>query len=183
MTSRTSEPADEDVGSPLDAEMSWTIEDVYPVLRRWFRQRVQNDFVADDLVQETMLSARTARASLRDPDAVGQWLYRIARNVLWMYYRAAGRQSIMSADVSEEMSQRVYDQPAKPFEDWSIATIRLQDMFARLSPRDGLVLKLHDHDGVNGRELARQLGVSEKTARKRVVRARDRARLLLTGDR
>lgn len=149
MASSTSDQADKDVGSStLDAAMSWTIDEVYPVLRVWFRRRVQEEFTADDLVQETMLSAWTARSSLRDPDAVGPWLFQIARNVLWMHHRASGRRSIVSADATEEVSHRVYDQPTKPFEDWLIDTIEIRELLIRLTPTDREALVLHDYNGI-----------------------------------
>jgi len=48
-------------------------------LRRWCRRRSRDSHLADDVAQETALIALTHLDTLRDPDRVRGWLYRVAQ--------------------------------------------------------------------------------------------------------
>jgi len=53
---------------------------------------------ADDVFQETMLAALSAYPSLRDPDAVRSWLFRIAARKAVDLFRGAARAPVSVAD-------------------------------------------------------------------------------------
>ena len=48
-------------------------------LRRWCRRRSRDVHLADDVAQETALIALTRLSTLRDPDRVRGWLFRVAQ--------------------------------------------------------------------------------------------------------
>ena len=54
------------------------IVDISRPLRQFFRRRVCNPIVADDLTQETLLKALQSRATLRDETRLEAWVYQIA---------------------------------------------------------------------------------------------------------
>jgi len=60
--------------STLDALIEH-LEDV----RRWCRRRSRDVHLADDVAQETALIALTRLSTLRDPDRVRGWLFRVAQ--------------------------------------------------------------------------------------------------------
>ena len=59
--------------SPLEAQRAR--------IYRYIRSMVRDSSEADDLTQKTFLRAYAGRATLRDPEAVLGWLYRIATRV------------------------------------------------------------------------------------------------------
>ena len=61
-------------------------------LRSFLRQRVPDDAIADDLVQETFLRVHQRRESVRDDQSLTSWVYQIARNLVIDYYRREGSQ-------------------------------------------------------------------------------------------
>ena len=170
--------ANDAAGQNIDGALSLMLEEAYPVVRSWLRGRCRNPEVTDDLAQDTMLAAWTNRGSLRDVTATRPWLFRIAFNALKAYFRSIARHPSVSADASEAMTNRVYDAPCEPFEDWLIDTVEIEDTLAALSAADRQVLLLHDYAGYTGDGLGARLGVRPETARKRVTRARNHARTL-----
>ncbi len=60
-------------------------------LRGWFRGRVRDPELVDDLCQETFLRALRGFSRLRDPSRFSSWLYRTAENLLRDHFRRKKR--------------------------------------------------------------------------------------------
>jgi len=56
-------------------------------IRRYILSMVRDPVEADDLTQDVFLQAHRKLGSLRDPDAVISWLYRIATHVCYDRFR------------------------------------------------------------------------------------------------
>jgi RNA polymerase sigma factor (sigma-70 family) len=141
-------------------------------LLRFFARNTYDIEAARDLVSETFAQAYAGRHRVRrdDPRA---WLYGIARHELSHYVRhgiasrkAVARLGIQLPAVSEDDYERV------------IALAGLREMRAGIAAafddmdelhRDALRLRVIDERDY--RDVARELGVSEQTARARVSRA------------
>jgi len=74
-------------GALSESEMDRVIAGFANKLRGFFRRRVSDRSLADDLTQETLLKVYRSRARLPEALRLEAWLYRIARNTLIDHYR------------------------------------------------------------------------------------------------
>src|SRR5512145_1572472 len=57
-------------------------------LGRFIRSRVDDKQIADDLLQDVYIKIHTNLDRLRDDDRLQAWVYQIARNAVYDYYRS-----------------------------------------------------------------------------------------------
>ena len=71
---------------PPSVEQLWTVFSAR--LGAFIRSRVENEVVAQDLLQEVFLRIHIRMESLRDTERIESWVYQIARNAIIDHYRA-----------------------------------------------------------------------------------------------
>jgi RNA polymerase sigma-70 factor (ECF subfamily) len=133
---------------------------------------------AQDVVQETFLSAYQALEGFKGGSRFFTWLYRIAMNHAIDLKRK--RKSIVSMEVyrNEEVHPVEASQPGEVVERGE--TVRLlRQALKRLSPEHRMVLILKDLDGMKYEEIAEVMDVPIGTVRSRLHRARLELRELL----
>jgi len=130
---------------------------------------------AEDCTQEAFLRAYRAWPRWR-PDAPAEaWLHRIAINVVISSRRR---------DRLREISQLVrrLGVPAGAVEPVDVAGRRdLLDALRALPPRQAATLVLRHYHGYTNREIARALGIPERTVASRLIRARSALQRRLPG--
>jgi RNA polymerase sigma factor (sigma-70 family) len=119
---------------------------------------------AEDVVQETALSAWRAWPRLRDPGQPGPWLTRICVNHSVHRRRGLGR--LHEAAVSVEWL-------ADPHDPLSLSgsLLDFDRVFQTLSPRQRAVVALHFYHGYTAAECATLMGCRPGTARSHLARA------------
>lgn len=141
-------------------------------LRRFVLRAVGNPDLAEDIVQETLLRAVSAKAGFAGRSQPLTWLSAIALNVLRDHYRRPATRGEVALD-SESLA-------AIPAEDEDVV-LRLQKAemgscitahLMALPDRQREVLVLHDMGGASHAEVARVLGLGEGNARVLLHRAR-----------
>ena len=115
--------------------------------------------VAEDVVQDTMLRARTERSEIRDPRA---WAFTVTLNLLRSHFR---RRRWLPLRVVRELS--VADISASHAEADAV-----HRALGRLSPEQRTSLLLHVIGGFTYGEIAGLEGSSEAAVKQRVYRAR-----------
>ena len=147
-------------------------------VRRHILSIVHDPDEADDLTQEVFLQAHRKLASLRDPDAVVAWLYRIATHACYDRFRKWGRQPTLSPlDASGHADA---GPPAGGGNEPSLGRVMEQAEMSscvrgyldKLPADYRTVILLHDLEGLTNVEIAETLGVSLDTVKIRVHRAR-----------
>ena len=154
-------------------------------------QRVGSREEAEDLTQETFLSAHKARDQFRGDAKVYTWLYRIAENHCKNRFKQRDRQremegpsldagTIGDADGSEGTAQ------TREIADWSASPAplleqkELQSQINRavdsLQPAYKSVLVLRDVDGLSYNEIAEVTGLTLEAVKTRLNRARTMVR-------
>ena len=124
--------------------------------------------IADDLVQESFM--RFLGATLR-PDANRKaYLYRIATNLVYDYFRRSSRETKRQTVVREET---VYD----PF----AAESEMTEVFGELKTQERALLWLAYVEGHDHREIAEMLGLKSLSVRVLLFRARRKLAGLLEG--
>ena len=136
---------------------------------------------AEDLLQDTFLSAHRKLGLYRGESALGTWLFRLATNLCIDHLRSRGsRWSQITDGLDENFDGRTTS--AGPVLG-AIDRMDLERAIAALPPGARLVFVLHDIEGFDHREIGELVGVSDGTSKSQLHRARMRLRELLAGHR
>jgi RNA polymerase sigma-70 factor (ECF subfamily) len=133
---------------------------------------------AEDLTADVFL--RAVRAELRfDPAraSVRTWLLRIARNALLDHVRRERRRQQVPLGALRDLHSDAPSPEERVL--WEEEVGRLLGAVARLGARDREIIGLRYGSGLDTREVAKVLGVTEATARTRLWRALARLREVL----
>jgi RNA polymerase sigma-70 factor (ECF subfamily) len=141
---------------------------------RYVLRLVRNPAEAEDLTQETFLRACRAQESLRDPEAVRGWLYRIATHVC--VDRVRQRQPQVSLDGEPESVARATAATPSGLEivERRETSRCVQRCLEFLSDNDRAVLLLYEAHSLTAPEIAGLLGLNLATVKMRLHRARAR---------
>ncbi len=143
-------------------------------LYRYVLGMLHNPAEAEDLTQETFLRAYAARESLRDPNAVRGWLYRIATHIC--LDRLRQRVPHVSLDSEEGGPCRDSAAAATPsaleITERAETSACVQRCLDFLSDSYRAVLLLHEAHGLTAEEIAELLGESLGAVKIRLHRAR-----------
>ena len=150
----------------LVAETAW--------LRRLARALVKDDVLADDIVQDTFVTA--AEKAPRDGRPIRPWLFRVLVNRVRMVSRSSARRSARESRLGE-----LAQPPVGP--DELVAQVETQRMLAdlvlALPPAQRDVLLLHYYEGLSSSAIGKRLGIPAGTARWRLKQALDELRARL----
>ena len=123
--------------------------------------------LADDLVQETTLTALNKLEQLKDENRLEAWLYRILNNC-WLGYLRKHRPTtdiddMVLDDGEAPVEQEMYQQQVK---------VRVRNAIARLPMGQRQVLTLVDLQELSYREVSEALDIPIGTVMSRISRAR-----------
>jgi RNA polymerase sigma-70 factor (ECF subfamily) len=133
--------------------------------------RSQDD--AEDVLQQTFLSAWRHRAQFRGEASVRTWLLTIARNTALTARTRLGREPLDATPLDDLGIRAGWGGPSP--EDLAIRSEqhhRLSAAFARLSADDQTILTLRDLEALSGDATAQLLGLSVPAMKSRLHRAR-----------
>ncbi|HEX2342054.1 MAG TPA: sigma-70 family RNA polymerase sigma factor [Vicinamibacterales bacterium] len=129
---------------------------------------------AEDLVQEAFLQAHRKLDTFRGNAALGTWLHRLLVNLGLDYLRSrAGRTAHATAGM-EDVNVVPFTRPETVAE-----RIDLEHAIARLPDGSRAAFVLHDVEGLDHKEVAAVLGVSEGTSKSQLHKARLKLREML----
>lgn len=133
---------------------------------------------AEDLTQEVFIQLFRKIASFRGDSAFSTWLHRLTVNQVLMHFR---RRSVKNEKVSDdgEMPEQTVAGSANPNRMQVIDRIALKNAIAELPKGYKNVFVLHDVEGFEHEEVARQLGISVGTSKSQLHKARLKLRGLL----
>ncbi len=144
---------------------------ITPKLYGYLVNILKNKTVADDLLQETWLSAIKGLNKFR-PRGIrfSAWVFAIARNECKQYLRSAGKQSAESSlnDFEDKIPTTTYQKSGDQ--------IYLESILKKLSAEDQEILRLKYIADLSFLEIAKILAISIVAARVRVHRAIARCR-------
>ena len=142
---------------------------------------VGNDQDAADLTQEVFVRIYNARHRLQSEEAFGAYIRTIATNLCRDHFRKVKRR--VKADSLDEPISVDGDEIQREIEDWSAnpeRTLEKKDLQAAvqgaldtLSDEHRAVIVLHHIEGMDLKDISRELGIPEGTVKSRLARARD----------
>jgi RNA polymerase sigma-70 factor (ECF subfamily) len=176
----------------IDAELSARFErDVVPLHEPLYRHALRmsrNHADAQDLVQDTMVSAYANFHSFRSGTSVTAWLYRILTNTYIDGYRKKRRQPLRYS--TEQMTDRLTTHPHWAWmktlsaEDQALAALpdtEIKSAMLAVPEKFRAVVYYADVEGFRCEEIAHIMDIPKGTVRSRLSRGRRRLRGLLVG--
>ena len=174
----------DNVSKQGDSEAS--LEAYRPRIVRHIRTLVRNSADAEDLAQETLLRAHRHLDSLKDPGALGLWLYRIATHVSLDFLRQISHLSEVPHRLTgeeEDPGEGSTADPEAPRLDRLVEQSQMshcvQEFLEALPDSSRVAILLHDLHGLTSVEVARLLKCTPGSAKIRLHRARGRLRAAL----
>ena len=155
--------------------LAQAVEAYYGELRQFIRQRTGSADLAEEVVQETWIRANATAVTL--PDNPRAYLYRMAGNLaVDQLRRERARERQIDSDPADNDSTPLAELPCtRPN---PIDTVISQQELAALEAAVGElpdkcreVFLLYRGEGFTMREVAEQLGITEKTVEKHIARA------------
>lgn len=151
--------------------------------QHWLRTvvgaRVREAEAIEDVMQELGLAVSRRWPTLRNPEAVGPWLYRLAVRQALLYRRNCGRRRRLQVRYQQFAEVPGSENNGEDPLNWLIASERRQlvrHALARLSPRDAEILLLKYSEQWTYQQIAARIGVSHSAVEARLHRARQRLR-------
>jgi RNA polymerase sigma-70 factor, ECF subfamily len=133
---------------------------------------------AEDLLQEIFLTAHRKLALYKGDAALGTWLFRLATNLCLDHLRSKRTRLALVTDTMEV-------EPVYPGAAGAILGVLdrmdLERALALLPPGCRAVFVLHDVEGLEHREIAQLLEISDGTSKSQLHKARMRLRGALAG--
>lgn len=130
-----------------------------------------------ELVQQVFVEAYRSLARYRPQAPFLHWLRRIASRVGYRYWKVRKRERERTIPL-EEWHEHLMAVPPET-QDPSEAAECLQQLLARLSPKDRVVLTLMYFEECDVRMIAERMGWSQTLVKVRAFRARQRLRTML----
>ncbi len=130
---------------------------------------------AEDALQETLLNVYRGLANFRGDSKVSTWISRITINVcLGMLRKAKNRQFV---DLEDDSTGEIAAEPSPyidPLEHTSTEELRavVQETFRRMTPKQGMVVRLHDMEGHTIQEIAQIIDCPVGTVKSRLFYGR-----------
>jgi len=139
---------------------------------------------AEDALQETLLNVYRGLPRFRGDSKVSTWISRITVNVCLGMLRR-GKHARLAVDLEDESAR---DLPAAstpatdPLEHTTVEEVRslIAATFARMSEKQGIVVRLHDLEGCTIQEIAGILGVPVGTVKSRLFYGRQEFKDIFT---
>lgn len=137
-------------------------------LVHWMTSLTGDPLAADDLVQETFLTAWENRHKLTDPSGVTSWLNAIAHNIYKRWSRKQGKQWSREADL--------LDMPQDPIAEYALERNDLADLLDKamdmLPPETRTILLARYLEEQPQAKVARDMGLSESAVAVRLHRGK-----------
>lgn len=148
-------------------------EQFHHPLRNFILKRVEDASITDDLLQEVYLKVHAHLHTLRDQERLQAWLYQVARNTIYDYFRRTQPET----ELPETLSMPDDDEITDDLQERLRQMIR--SMIDCLPSEYQAALLLTEYEGLTQKEMAARLGLSVSGAKSRVQRGRDQLRELM----
>lgn len=150
-----------------------------PMIYRLALRLMGNEAEAEDVLQETFISAFKAMDSFEGRSGLGTWLYRIAYNTAMMRLRRnrpnmVSVEQTMSFEAGATIPRQLFDWCCLPEKDFESDEVRqeLEEAIRELPESLRVVFVLRELEGLSTLETAETLDLSEGAVKVRLHRAR-----------
>ncbi len=150
----------------------------YNRVRKFIITLVKDEWVADDLVQETFLKVQQKIDAVRDHSRLSAWIFRIAYNLCQDHFRRTHKLSKRETPILEKTPVLSAPEFQKELEQHQMGEC-VQDQIKLLPESLRTVLVLFDVFDLSQQEIADILGISVANVKIRLHRARKKLKEIL----
>jgi RNA polymerase sigma-70 factor (ECF subfamily) len=133
---------------------------------------------AEDVLQDVFINAHRKIGGYRGESSLGTWLYRLAVNHCLDHLRSRAARTARSTE-SLDVQDGFEPAAVEPRVPTAVSRIDLERAIAQLPEGCRMAFVLHDVEGLDHKEVAKVLGITEGTSKSQVHKARMRLRGLL----
>jgi len=149
----------------------------YDRIKRFILSLVKDEWIADDLVQETFLKIRKHIDSVREPSKISSWIFRIAYNLCQDHFRSTPLKNEKKIDLlSKTYADEIQIQEKLEQNQMGVC---VKEKINMLPESLQIPLILFDMEGFTHKEIASILNISEENAKVRLHRARKELKKIL----
>jgi RNA polymerase sigma-70 factor, ECF subfamily len=163
----------------------WAIYDqYYPKVRKFILALVKDEWVADDLIQETFMRVQQNIEGLKDPSKLSSWIFRIAYNLCQDHFRElklSRKQESIDQEETDGLKEALIQKGLdiqKELEQRQMGEC-VQNQINLLPDTLRTVLVLFDIMEFSHQEIADILGLTIKNVKVRLHRARKKLKAIL----
>ena len=149
----------------------------YHRVRKFILVSVKNESVADDLTQETFIRIQEHLNTLRDPEKVSSWIFRIAYHLCQDHFR-----TLKKSSTQEEIHDGLVNLEETPIQkklEQGEMSRCVQDKLSLLPETQRSVIILADIMDFSHREIGDILGLTVENVKVRLHRARKKLKAIL----
>lgn len=161
-----------------ESDYYYIVEQYQDIVRRFITATVKNQWVSDDLTQDTFIKAYMRMDSLKDASKIKSWLMRIAYNLCLDYFKTASKNNFYSWDSIEEVLSSNILPMAKQLERDEMSQC-IQDKMLLLPQSYRTIICLFDIAGLTHSEIAEVLEIKKCNVKVRLHRARTKMKEVL----
>ena len=147
-------------------------------IKKFILSMVKNEWVADDLVQETFIRVKKNMANLKDQEKIKTWIFRIAYNLCQDHFRSQNRVATREVEDCEALKSFKLTMIQKRLEQQQMGAC-IQDKMTLLPESLKTVLVLYDVLEFKQREISEIMDISVENVKVRLHRARKRLKIIL----
>lgn len=157
----------------------WEIYDQhYSRVRKFILNYVRDEWVADDLIQETFAKAQENLEYLKDRSKLSSWLYRIAYNLCQDHFRDVKKSTLKESVRKLKIEDFRNVLTEKQLEQSQMGQC-VRDQIDLLPESLRVVIILFEIMELNHQEVAEVLGITVENAKVRLHRARKKLKSIL----
>jgi len=150
----------------------------YKRVRKFIFALVKDEWVADDLIQETFIKVQKNLGQLREESKLSSWIFRIAYNLCQDHFRKISQSSKREPLLIEKKEFFIEPLFQKEFEQHQMGEC-VQDKIRLLPESHQTVLVLFDLMECSHQEIAEILEISVENVKVRLHRARKQLKTIL----
>ncbi len=150
----------------------------YDRVRTFILKLVKDEWLAEDLIQETFARVQKNISSVRDPSKFSSWIFRIAYNLCQDSFKSQKKNN-PDTDKPDNSPDPFMEMPVqKKLEQFQMG-VCVQEQINLLPEQQRIVLILYDLLGFKHAEIADILEITRENAKVRLHRARKGLRSIL----
>ncbi|MCG6880057.1 MAG: RNA polymerase sigma factor [Deltaproteobacteria bacterium] len=163
----------------MEAVLLEIYDGYYDRVKKFITRLVKDEWIAEDLIQETFIRVQKNFESVRNPAKVSSWIFRIAYNLCQDHFKAIRANKPEKNRLSESLPGPFTVLPVqKELEQFQMGTC-VQEQINLLPEPQRAVMILYDLMGFSHAEIAEILDISIENAKVRLHRARKGLKAIL----
>ncbi len=143
----------------------------YDRVSRFIKSLVKDEWVTEDLIQETFLRVKNNIDSVRDSSKLSSWIYRISYNLCQDYFKASKKESLKECELKEDKEAFFRVNIEKQLEQQQMGSC-VQRQMELLPDSLRTVLVMYEILEFTHKEITEILEITEENSKVRLHRAR-----------